>query len=264
MALLSKTRELLTPAALESLHTIFEAWVSPRSNVEWTSQPTSWLNEDGSENLDATRKASLYLAALALNASCPNKLLELDSKPVHEHVHAWETHWRRYFLHRAVEGIGSEMGSPTYAKYAIQNFINIADLSPNLGNLAGSFLQLWFADAAQAFIPSTGVRGGAHNRAYRTAAFFTAGDPFSSFAWLYGWWSPAQPAGVGGVGSSSGSKVLESLVKVPQMTLFASSDWKPLDVITAVASEASPLTAPFMYTQRRMGDNLPCDQPLGQ
>jgi hypothetical protein len=91
---------------------------------------------------------------------------------VKEHAAAWKRHWRKYFQHRAVNGLGVEMGSPTYAKYSLQNYLNIADLSPNLTALAGDFLQLWFADVAHAFLPSTGVRRGAHNRVYRDSAFF--------------------------------------------------------------------------------------------
>eukprot|EP01048_Picozoa_sp_COSAG05_P025401 COSAG05_NODE_6444_length_957_cov_1.073427_1_plen_250_part_10 len=118
MALLPQTRDLLSSAALDALERIFKAWLSPRSKVAWAASPDSWLLTDGSENLDATRKAGLYLSAVALNATQPGTRLELDGKTVAEHVAAWEAHWTLYFQHRAVEGIGVEMGSPTYGKYA--------------------------------------------------------------------------------------------------------------------------------------------------
>ena len=165
MAMLPLTARLLTPSAHAALDTLFFAWLAPRSRVEWAGAEDSWRAVDGSENLDATRKASLYLSALALNRTQPTRVVTRDDEAtVADHAAAWERHWAAYFRNRASAGIGVEMGSPTYGKYAVQNYLNIADLSPNIGVLAESFLQLWFADAAHAFLPQHGVRGGAHNR----------------------------------------------------------------------------------------------------
>ena len=167
-----------------------------------------------------------------------------------------------------MEGLGVELGSPTYGKYAIQNYLNIADLSPRLGTLAGNFLQLWWADAAQAFLPGYGLRGGAHNRVYRGEQFFIADDGLRGFTWLFGWWD------------SNDTKVVEFAVGVPQATLFATSSWRPLPIITAAATGtyASPLfgsnsnrneqqqqqqTPPYVYTSRRLGNTAPCSQALG-
>ena len=50
MALLPRTRRLLSPAALGALEKIFLAWLSPRSKVEWAAAPgsctarTCWSN----------------------------------------------------------------------------------------------------------------------------------------------------------------------------------------------------------------------------
>ena len=254
MALLPQMRKLLSPAALDTLEQIFLTWLSPRSKVEWAALPESWLLTDGSENLDATRKASLFLSALALNITQPDTRLELDGKTVAEHAAAWETHWTTYFQHRAVEGIGVEMGSPTYGKYALQNYVNIADLAgETLGKLAGDFLQLWFADAAQAFLPTTGVRGGAHNRVYRDAAFFSPqSDDFRGFSWLYGWWH---------ADAVVDQKQVNEAMTTPQMTILATSTWQPLPVVTAMATAVDQ--PGFLYTSRRLGDEAACDQPIG-
>jgi len=56
-----------------------------------------------SENLDATRKVSLYLAALVVNRTTPDKIVSLDDKPVHKHVAAWEKHWKQYSIRFAAE-----------------------------------------------------------------------------------------------------------------------------------------------------------------
>ena len=255
MALLPRTRELLSPAALSALEGLFLAWLSPRSKVAWAASPDSWLVTDGSENLDATRKAGLYLSALALNVTSPSARLELDGKTVAEHAAAWETHWTTYFQHRAVEGIGVELGSPTYGKYSLQNYLNLADLSGTaaLRKLAGNFLQLWFADAAQAFLPSTGVRGGAHNRVYRTGAFFVpSADDFRGFSWLYGWWH---------AGGTVDQADVTDAIKTPQLTLFATSEWQPLPIVTAIATAVDQPA--FIYVSRRLGDEASCSQPLG-
>jgi hypothetical protein len=254
MALLPRTRELLSAAALAALEKIFAAWLSPRSKVEWAASKDSWLLLDGTENIDATRKASLYLAALALNYTQPRTPLELDGKTVAEHAAAWESHWISYFQHRAVEGIGVEMGSPTYAKYTLQNYLNIADFAPgSLGELASNFLQLWFADAAQAFLPTTGVRGGAHNRVYRGPSFFSPqSDGFRGFSWLYGWWR---------ADSLASQAQLSHTLSTPQLTLFATSTWEPLSVVSAMATAVEQ--PGYLYTSRRLGDEALCDQPLG-
>ena len=147
------------------------------------------------------------------------------------------------------------MGSPTYGKYAIQNYLNIADLAGTaaLRKLASDFLQLWFADAAQAFLPTTGVRGGAHNRVYRDAAFFNPrADAFRGFSWLYGWWH---------ADAMVDQAQVEQAMQAPQMTLFATSDWQPLAVVTAIATAVDQPA--FLYVSRRLGDEAPCDQPLG-
>ena len=141
------------------------------------------------------------------------------------------------------------MGSPTYGKYAVQNFVNIADLSPNLGKLAGDFMQLWLADAAQAFLPSSGTRGGAHNRVYRDGAFFNRGDVTNELGWLYGWWK------------MDDSTLAKEAMEIPQMTLFATSKWQPLPIITAIARSENE--KPFLYRNRRPGDVTPCDEALG-
>ena len=50
-------------------------------------------------------------------------------------------------------------------------------------------------------------------------------------------------------------------MRVPQMTLFATSSWQPPATVTALA-RSLPATG-FTYTSRRTGDSRPCDQPLG-
>lgn len=257
LALLPWTRAALSAPALAALDKIFVAWLSPRSKVAWAAAPNSWLYVDGSENLDATRKASLYLAALALNLTQPDLKLSVDGETVAAHAAAWEAHWRGYLIHRAIEGLGVEMGSPTYTKYAVQNYLNIADLSPGLGALAGDFLQLWWADVAQAFLPGFGLRGGAHNRVYRGDEFFIAQDGVRAFTWLFEWWDSENP------------KVVELAVSLPQATLFATSSWRPLPLITAVAkgtytpSKSASAAPPYLYTSRRLGNTEPCTQHLG-
>ena len=153
LALLPLTRAALSVPALSALERIAFNWLSPRSNASWAGQANSWLLQDGSENLDATHKANLYLCAVIANRSDarhaalgPDTLVALDGRPVRAHAAAWEGHWGRYFAHRAVEGIGAELGSPTYAKYSLQAFANVRDLSGSaaLAARAGDFLTLWF------------------------------------------------------------------------------------------------------------------------
>ena len=50
-------------------------------------------------------------------------------------------------------------------------------------------------------------------------------------------------------------------IKTPQLTLFATSDWQPLPIVTAIATAVDQPA--FLYVSRRLGDEAPCSQPLG-
>ena len=50
-------------------------------------------------------------------------------------------------------------------------------------------------------------------------------------------------------------------IKTPQLTLFATSDWHPLPIVTAIATAVDQPA--FLYVSRRLGDEAPCSQPLG-
>jgi hypothetical protein len=93
-------------------------------------------------------------------------------------------------------------------------------------------------------LPSAGLQGGAHNRrAYRDSAFFAFDTSFAGFSWLYGWWN------------STDILKVEAAQKIPQMTLFATSTWEPLPIVTAMATVATPIPDDgVLYISRRPGD----------
>eukprot|EP00039_Didymoeca_costata_P022930 m.5617 g.5617 ORF g.5617 m.5617 type:complete len:618 (-) comp3341_c0_seq1:31-1884(-) len=47
----------------------------------------------------------------------------------------------------------------------------------------------------------------------------------------------------------------------PQMTLWATSSWRPLPIVTAIALDTTG--DEFVYTSRRLGNTISCTQPLG-
>lgn len=157
-----------------------------------------------------------------------------DGYTVQQHYDAHLDHWQRLIRSRAREGVFAEVNSVGYDKYSLAALYNVADFakSPSLRRLARSFVALHWADAAQTFLPSTGVRGGASTRVYKglgmTRAIYQGMAPLY---YAYGWTDRKQGP---------------HFQTLPMLC-------SPYRVPSIVTAQATATRAPFRYTVRRPG-----------
>jgi len=227
------TSARLLPMTNRVLEGLMWTYVRRRSRVD-DALGSVWAIH-ASENHDAMRKSNYALFVQALQAAGRGDDVLADGLTVTNHFTAWQRYWKEWFRQRAREGIHVEIASPIYAKYTLQTHYNLRDFARSsiLRRLAGDFLTLYFADAAQDFLPSVGVRGGAMTRAYKDA-HLTRGsrDGLRPITWIYEW-HDAVP------GSTN-----------PSILAPATSSWRPPPIVGAIATRR---TTPHQYISRRFG-----------
>jgi hypothetical protein len=178
-------------------------------------------NVSGSENHDLMRKTAYLLFAQILEGAGRGSDMLADGHSVSEHHAAWGEWAKRYLQSRAREGISCEIASPTYDLYSVQGIVNLRDLSDSavVRRLADSFASLFWADYAQDFLASTGVRGGAMTRMYKDASM-TLGvrENLIATTAMYGWHN--------GVFTNTN----------PDALIMATSDYHPPAIVSAMAT----------------------------
>ena len=226
----------LTEEIREILLRLMHRYVSTRSRVD-TAEASSW-HIAMSENHDAIQKGLFLLASRALKeAPAPyGPGLEFaDGRSVAEHHAAWVAFWLRYFADRAREGVGCEIASPIYAKHTLASYLGVRDFSGDaaLTRRSEDFLQLYWSDVAQDFLPGVGIRAGARTRVYKDA-YLKLGTRQSTreASYLYGWHDEA-PGSIH-----------------PLTLAMAASDFVPLALIRAQATRKH---TGYMYRSRRCG-----------
>jgi hypothetical protein len=188
----------------------------------------------GSENHDTMRKSSYLLFEQVLEAAGRGKDLLADGHSVSDHRARWTEWWKEYFRQRAREGISSEIASPTYDIYGLECFANLRDLAGSdvLRRLAEEFETLFWADYAQDFLPSTGVRGGGMTRVYKDASLtLGARENLLPATYMYGWHDNAPQA------------------TNPAALIMAASSYRPPGVVSAMALHPRPQS----YVSRHFG-----------
>ena len=250
---------LLRPATKVAIADLAMDWLSYRSwakNGFGSVQPI-----DGSENHDLLRKSSYLLGAqILVESGRGGELVVSDQKPVSEHLAAWEDHFVRYFRYHAQEGLNVEQSSPGYNSATLATYINIHDHSRNasVSKLAGDYLQLYHVDLA---LELTGTqRGGGKTRCYHgTYSDRGSAGVGHALAWLYGWHNESL---IGSNCSHSGCEsAFGSRVTSPDVAAYqATSAWRPLPVISAIAKRSSQQrrTSPVWWVSRRLGAGVGC------
>lgn len=195
----------------------------------------AWVIMD-SENLDIMHRSTCLLAAQALKDHPDYAGDELhDGYTLTNHYTAWTANLKEMIRQRAMRGISVEVASPTYAKYTLHAFNNLADFAGSsiLRSLATDFVTLYWADTAQDFVHATGIRGGAQTRAYKDK-YLTRGayDGLRNAAWMFGWHDNA-PGGTH-----------------PMTVGLAASRYRMPAILRAMATTDKE---PFQYTSRRYG-----------
>lgn len=231
-----EARPHLTEETHAILLRLMHRFAYARSRVA-TALGSTWRIEM-SENHDAIQKAAFLLATRALSqAHAPfgPTYPMADGLSASEHHAAWQGYWMRYFADRAREGIGCEIASPIYAKHTLASYLGVRDFAvdPGLRGRADDFLALYWADVAQDFLPTVGVRSGAESRTYKDAALkLGTRQSTRPAAWLYGWHDEA-PTSIH-----------------PLSLVMAASDFAPSARIHA---QATAKRTPLLYTSRRCG-----------
>lgn len=188
----------------------------------------------GSENHHSINYGGYYLALLAHKNIRPNFRLA-DGHTIAEHVAAWELYWKAFIQGRSQHGIHAEVASSTYERYTMATYFNLMDLSPDkqLQRISQNFLTLILADAAQEYIPSTGVRGGAAARTYKELPLTNGRvNELYNLGYLYGWHNLNNARA-----NQSSITALISTYRAPEiLKVIATSEKKP-----------------FQYSSRRIG-----------
>jgi autotransporter-associated beta strand protein len=151
------------------------------------SATTNVWNIAGSENLNLIQRSSCYLIAQVLQNTpgYSTKILS-DGKTIQQHAASWSAYFRNYFWSRARKGLEVEMNSNTYTKYTLSCMYNLYDLTtdPVVKANGLNYLNLYWAEKAQSFLPASGNTGGSETRSYKK---YISEDSFISSTYCLGW-----------------------------------------------------------------------------
>lgn len=221
------------PAEAETLLCeILWLWTEPLCRKELAAPERTW-DIWGSENHHLMMWTSLWGAAQLFSAHPAYQTRKFrDGSSPAEALAAFETYFKRYARERATKGLLVECASPTYAKYSLGCWYNLADFSRDeeLRRLFGMLLDVYWADWALDQID--GIRGGSRHRNYPGEPSRDGGAT-SDAAWYHF-----------GIGSPKS--------RHPGSLCAATSLWRPDPVVVKlVEGKAAPAT--FEARSRRPG-----------
>ena len=129
--------------------------------------PDSTFMSWGSENHDAQNWVT-YWGAAQIFAGLPvySTYTYKDGTTAADMAVAANEYFKVYCRERALKGTEIEINSPTYAKYTLNTWLNLADFAtdPELKALASSLLDIYWAQWAMEQLNA--VRGGSRHRSY--------------------------------------------------------------------------------------------------
>jgi|GEM_PF-1740913 len=232
--------EHLSQATKDNVEQTMWQWVYKRSNLA-DAQASVWNIVD-SENHDIIQKSSYLLCLQALrDAGAPygGSANLFNGGTVNDHLAAWKKYFYEYFRQRAREGINCEIASLTYAKYTLECYMNIYDLTEDddLAYIAEDLLNLYWAEVAGDFMPSTGLRGGAGTRWYKDDLCI-GDDGTAAMAYVYDWYDVVQPPH-------------------PVEVVMLTSSYRNPAIINKAGSRIK--RTPYMQTSRKFGKGVVVD-----
>jgi len=239
-------REHLSKAAIVNIRKMMFRFIKNRSKVadaDVENDPELIWKLHGSENHDINKKAAYFLAVQALRDGSygdgydENSLLNGTEK-LAEHYEKWVSYWKTFFKTRAKEGLQLEVASPTYEMNAVANYYNIRDYAedPELRRLADSLITLHWADTAQDFVATSGIRGGAITRHYKKEQLIYGKlYPARKILYTYGWLDLLEDEGY-----------VKRMQMIPLTSLY-----RPPEIVNAIATELKE--EPYHYASRRFG-----------
>lgn len=165
----SRSRHFPGRMGLEAENAILEmlwSWASPVCRKELALPEHVWWYW-GSENHHLMAWVSFWGAAQIFkdHPEYRNRRYADGSTPA-EMAAAFDEYFKAYTRERATKGLLVEIASPTYAKYSLNTWYNLADFAedPVLRRRANMLLDVYWADWAIEQID--GVRGGSRHRSY--------------------------------------------------------------------------------------------------
>jgi len=208
------------------------SWAAPVCRKELASPERVWWYW-GSENHHMMAWVSFWGAAQIFKDHPDYKdRTYADGSTPAEMAAAFDEYFKRYARERASKGLLVEIAAPTYAKYTLNTWYNLADFAddPVLKKLMKMLLDLYWADWAIEQID--GVRGGSRHRCYAGRAS-TEGSGGAEAAWYH--------FGVGVEASQH-----------PGSMGAATTFWRPSPVVVELALDTGG-RGDYAYVSRRPG-----------
>lgn len=223
----SPTPGRLDPANMREIETLMWDHARHACRVR-EADPTRTWHYPGSENIGLFHSTTCWGMAeiLSANPTCSPCTYD-DGSTLHQQLQAWTKYLSEYIRQRARYGGLVEFFSPTYYKYTLQNFYNLADFSSDseLRRLASSFLDVWWAEWAQEQVG--GWHGGSKSRAYDTE--IESQSVGRQLGWVYF-----------GLGNSEAPGLMVSM---------AASPYQPPPIVGQIASNAAKRTGYVVQAQ---------------
>jgi hypothetical protein len=222
----------MSPDAESALCELLWLWAEPLYDRDIARRDRVW-EIWGSENHQLMMWTGLWGASqiFADHPDYRDRRFADGSSPT-EALEAFEGWFKRYARERATKGLLVECASPTYAKYSINCWYNVADFSRDaeLRLLFGMLLDVYWADWALEQL--NGIRGGSRHRNYPGDASRRGGASVQA-AWYHF-----------GIGTPKS--------KHPGVVCAATTFWRP-DPVVAKLVDGSVNLGTFTYCSRRPG-----------
>lgn len=207
-------------------------WAAPVCRKELAAKDRVWWYW-GSENHHLMAWVSFWGAAHIFKAhpDYKNRRYADGSTPA-EMATAFDGYFKAYARERATKGLLVECASPTYAKYSLNTWYNLADFAddPVLKARMDGLLNIYWADWAMEQL--NGVRGGSRHRCYPGRAS-NAHSGGAQAAWFHF-----------GKGAEAGVH--------PGSMCAATTFWRPAPVVVELALDTES-RGDYFYASRRPG-----------
>lgn len=219
-------------------------WASANCAIGMADPSTIYFSW-GSENHDAQAWVSMWGAAqIFANHPDYQNLTYADGSTPAEMAAAFDAYFIAFARSRSLKGLVGEVASPTYSKYTLNTWYNLADFAtdPELKAAANALLDIYWADWALEHMD--GVRGGSRHRSYSGRSSIEQSGAESQCWYHFG------------VGAPFGKHPGDMCA----MTTF----WRPSRATLGLALDREGLGS-FQYDSRRLGHkdpNPPAEPPL--
>ncbi|QHI70617.1 hypothetical protein [Tichowtungia aerotolerans] len=232
----------MSAAAEDAVLEMLWDWAAPICRIGFADPEKVHFSWE-SENHHAQAWVSFWGAAQIFeqHADYMNRTYADGSTPA-QMAAAFDNYFKAYVREKTLKGLAIEVASPTYAKYTLNTWLNLADFADDseLQEAAAALLDVYWADWALEHLD--GVRGGSRHRAYSGSSSILQSGA-ESHCWYY--FGEGQP-----LSRHPGS--------MSAMTTF----WRPSRAVVGLVLDREGRGC-YEYTSRRLGlrDSSPLPEP---